>query len=90
MARADADNNPQRTEITALLRQWHAGDSDALNRLLPQVYAELRQLAAAELRGKPGHTLQPTALVHEVFARLLSSEKLTSAIASICLPRPHA
>jgi RNA polymerase sigma factor (TIGR02999 family) len=64
------------TEITVLLRRWHAGDSGALTTLLPQVYAELRQLAALELRGQNGHTLQPTALLHEVFARLLSAEKV--------------
>jgi len=64
------------TDITLLLRQWHEGDPQALNRLLPQVYAQLRQLAAIELRHQPGHTLQPTALVHEVFARLLSAEKV--------------
>lgn len=67
---------PESSEITVLLRRWHGGDNDALTALLPQVYAELRQLAALELRGQSGHTLQPTALLHEVFARLLSAEKV--------------
>jgi len=64
-------------EITQLLRRWHAGDGDALDALLPQVYAELRKLAAHELRGHQHHdTLQPTALVNEVFARLLGAGKV--------------
>lgn len=64
-------------EITQLLRRWHEGDVQALDTLLPQVYAELRQLAAHELRGHQHHeTLQPTALVNEVFARLLGAEKV--------------
>jgi len=64
-------------EITQLLRRWHAGDGDALDDLLPQVYAELRKLAAHELRGHQNHhTLQPTALVNEVFARLLGAGKV--------------
>jgi RNA polymerase sigma factor (TIGR02999 family) len=65
------------SEITQLLRRWHAGDVAALDRLLPQVYAELRRLAAHELRGHAHHeTLQPTALVNEVFARLLGAEQV--------------
>ncbi|MGQ0798655.1 MAG: ECF-type sigma factor [Pseudomarimonas sp.] len=61
-------------DITQLLRRWHAGDSAALDGLLPQVYRELRQLAAHALRGHLHHeTLQPTALVNEVFARLLGA-----------------
>ncbi len=64
-------------EITQLLRRWHAGDSDALDDLLPRVYAELRKLAAHELRGHQNHeTLQPTALINEVFARLLGAGKV--------------
>jgi RNA polymerase sigma factor (TIGR02999 family) len=65
------------SEITQLLRRWHQGDAEALNSLLPQVYGELRKLAAHELRGHQHHdTLQPTALVNEVFARLLGAEKV--------------
>lgn len=61
-------------EITQLLRRWHEGDSEALGTLLPQVYADLRRLAAHELRGHQHHdTLQPTALINEVFARLLGA-----------------
>lgn len=65
------------SEVTQLLRRWHSGDVGALDSLLPQVYAELRRLAAHELRGHAQHdTLQPTALVNEVFARLLGAEKV--------------
>ncbi len=63
--------------ITELLASWGAGDSAALDELLPMVYAELRSLAAHELRGHARHaTLQPTALVHDVFVRLLGAERV--------------
>ncbi|TXI78922.1 MAG: sigma-70 family RNA polymerase sigma factor [Flavobacteriales bacterium] len=69
--------NDSADEVTQLLRRWHAGESAALDALLPRVYAELRQLAAHELRGHRNHeTLQPTALVNEVFARLLGAGKV--------------
>ena len=61
---------PER-DITALLKDWSGGDREALERLMPVVYAELRRLAAAHLRAeRPDHTLQPTALVHEAYLRL--------------------
>ncbi|HEY1253043.1 MAG TPA: sigma-70 family RNA polymerase sigma factor [Thermoanaerobaculia bacterium] len=59
-------------EVTALLRDWSGGDRAALERLMPLVYAELRKLAASYLRNeRPDHTLQPTALVHEAYLRLV-------------------
>ena len=62
--------NPPR-DISQLLADLRAGDADALEQLIPVVYAELRQLAAGYLRReRPSHTLQPTALVHEVYVRL--------------------
>ena len=65
------------TEVTRLLRQWQGGDETSLDALLPHVYDELRRLAAHELRGQHGHdTLQPTALVHDVFVRLLGAARL--------------
>lgn len=58
--------------ITQLLTEAHAGNRAALDRLLPLVYAELRQIAARSLRGEnPNHTLQPTALVNEAYLRLV-------------------
>jgi RNA polymerase sigma factor (TIGR02999 family) len=61
---------PER-DITALLKDWSGGDREALERLMPIVYGELKRLAASYLRSeRPGHTLQPTALVHEAFLRL--------------------
>ena len=60
------------TEVTRLLDSVAAGDSHAAAELLPLVYDELRRLAAARLAGEsPGQTLQPTALVHEAYLRLV-------------------
>ncbi len=59
-------------EVTQLLHRWRDGDRAALERLLPMVYAELRRLAAGQLRGHAGHTtMQATALVHDVLLKLL-------------------
>jgi RNA polymerase sigma factor (TIGR02999 family) len=58
-------------EITLILQQIETGDREAAQRLLPLVYEELRHLAAARMsRESTGHTLQPTALVHEAWLRL--------------------
>jgi RNA polymerase sigma factor (TIGR02999 family) len=63
------------TSITVLVHQYASGDKGALNRLLPLVYAQLRRIAQKHLRQeRPGHTLQPTALVHEMYARLAGQE----------------
>jgi RNA polymerase sigma-70 factor, ECF subfamily len=59
-------------EVTLLLARWAKGNQEALNELTPLVYRELRQLAASYLRKeRRGHTLQPTALVHEAYLRLV-------------------
>jgi RNA polymerase sigma-70 factor (ECF subfamily) len=64
-------------EITDLLRAWSGGRDAAFETLLPKVYAELRRMARAHLaRERSGHTLQPTALVHEVYLRLARERKL--------------
>ena len=61
-----------RSEVTRLLQQWSDGRQDALDRLLTEIYAELRRLASSYLRReRPDHTLQATALVHEAFVRLV-------------------
>jgi RNA polymerase sigma factor (TIGR02999 family) len=64
------DGLPER-DITALLKDWSGGDREALERLMPIVYGELKRLASSYLRSeRPDHTLQPTALVHEAYLRL--------------------
>jgi RNA polymerase sigma factor (TIGR02999 family) len=58
--------------VTELLRSWSGGDSEALQRLVPLVYADLRQIAARHMRReRHGHTLEVTGLVHEAFLRLV-------------------
>src|SRR5580700_1720091 len=58
-------------DVTRLLQDWSGGDRGALDELMPEVYAELRRLAQAYLaRERPGHTLQPTALVNEAYLKL--------------------
>ena len=58
--------------VTQILSRIESGDTGASKQLLPLVYQELRQLAAHKLaQEKPGHTLQPTALVHEAYLRLV-------------------
>lgn len=61
-------------EITVLLRRWRDGDEEALAHLTPLVFDQLKQLAARIFRNeRHGHTLQPTALVNELFERLIRS-----------------
>jgi RNA polymerase sigma factor (TIGR02999 family) len=67
------------SEVTQILAAVDEGDVRAAQRLLPLVYEELRRLAADKLRHEqPGQTLQPTALVHEAYLRLVGGEALTS------------
>src|SRR6202023_3870331 len=62
-------------EVTVLLQQMRAGDSQAADRLIPLVVDELRRLARLQLRNeRPGHTLQPTALVNEAYLRLVGDQ----------------
>jgi RNA polymerase sigma factor (TIGR02999 family) len=61
-------------DITELVGRWGHGDPDAANQLFPLVYDELRRMANRYFRGEaPGHTLQPTAVVHELFLKLSGS-----------------
>src|SRR5215831_898390 len=63
-------------QVTRLLRDWSAGNPEALNRLAPLVYEELRRIASSFLQGeRPGHTLQATALVHEAYIRLVQQDQ---------------
>jgi RNA polymerase sigma factor (TIGR02999 family) len=67
---------PEPGEITRLLASIGEGDREALNRLFPVVYAELRALAHRQLgRLRPGDTLQTTALVHEAYLKLLGAAR---------------
>jgi RNA polymerase sigma factor (TIGR02999 family) len=64
------------TEVTRILAAVEQGDPQAAGRLLPLVYEELRQLAARKLAHElPGQTLQPTALVHEAYLRLVAGPR---------------
>jgi len=64
------------TDVTQILCQIEQGEPAAAERLLPLVYDELRRLAAAKLANeKPGQTLQPTALVHEAYLRLVGGDQ---------------
>lgn len=69
-----ADSRPG--EVTRLLHALSAGDASALEQLTPLLYGELRNLARRQMRGESAsHTLQPTALVHEAFLRLLGQRE---------------
>jgi RNA polymerase sigma-70 factor (ECF subfamily) len=64
-------------EVTVLLKRWGEGDEAAVDELLPLVYRELREIAAAYLaQEREGHTLQGTALVHEAYLRLAQAQAL--------------
>jgi RNA polymerase sigma-70 factor, ECF subfamily len=68
----DQPDAPSAADVTALLQAWSEGEDDALRQLMPLVERELRQVAERYMRGeRPGHTLQPTALVNEAYLRLV-------------------
>jgi hypothetical protein len=63
--------------VTQLLRAWSDGDDAAFDQLAPLVEAELRRLARGYMaRERPGHTLQPTALINEAFLRLTDARHI--------------
>jgi RNA polymerase sigma factor, TIGR02999 family len=67
-----------RTGVTQLLVTWNRGNQAALDELFPIVYGELRRLARSYLRQEhPGHTLQPTELVHEAYLRLIDQRSVS-------------
>lgn len=66
----------EENQVTALLQQVRGGDRQALDRLVPLVYGELRRMAASYLRREnPNHTLQATALVHEAYMRMVGPKQ---------------
>ena len=68
---------PSGHDVTALLHAWTEGDTDARDRLMAVLYRELHHRAAAQLRReRKGHTLQPTALVHEAYLRLVDQRRV--------------
>jgi RNA polymerase sigma-70 factor (ECF subfamily) len=72
-----ADDQARETPITELLIEWSDGRREALEDLVPLVYDYLRRMAAAYmLRESPGHALQPTALVHEAYVRLIDQRQV--------------
>ena len=67
----------QSPQVTQILDDWSRGDREALNRLVPLVYSELRRLAGRHLRHeRQGHTLQTTALIHEAYLRLVDQRRV--------------
>ena len=72
--------SPETIDVTVLLERWQQGDPEALESACAIVYPEMHRIARAYLqRERPGHTLQPTALVHEAFLRLTSAGRLSFA-----------
>ena len=68
---------PHNADITQLLLAWSDGRREALDDLMPIVYADLRQVAAGYMRREAaGHALQPTALVHEAYVRLVDQKQV--------------
>ena len=69
---------PSPAGVTQLLINWNDGDKVALDEMLPLVYQELRRIAVNHLRReRPDHTLQPTALVHEAYLRLIDQRHVS-------------
>lgn len=67
--------SPTTHEVTQLLIDWGNGDQEALDRLMPLVYSELRQMARRYMsRQNPGHTLQTTALINEAFLKMVGQQ----------------
>lgn len=73
-------SNEQAHEVTEILQQWREGDESAGKRLFPMVYDELKRQARTYLRReRPSHTLQPTALVHEAYLKLVDQTALPAS-----------
>ena len=64
-------------QLTTLLHRWSDGDAEAGERLAAEVYQQLKQMARSQLnREREGHTLQPTALVHEAYLKLVGGKPI--------------
>lgn len=62
--------------VSHLMEQWNSGDREALDKLMPLIYEELRKMARRYMRQQnPGHTLQTTALIHEAYLRMVKQKK---------------
>ena len=62
--------------VTQLLEQWNRGDPEALDKLMPLIYEELRKMARRHMgQQNPGHTLQTTALIHEAYLRMVKQKE---------------
>ncbi|MET0650673.1 MAG: sigma-70 family RNA polymerase sigma factor [Pyrinomonadaceae bacterium] len=68
----------RKNQVTQILGDWSGGDANAPERLMPLVYDEMRRIARSFIsRERPGHTLQPTALVNEAYLRLVDQNSVT-------------
>jgi len=77
MDRPNTSPGNEATQVTDLLLAWGRGDESALDRLVPLVHAELHRLARRYMRGeRPGHTLQTTVLVNEMYLRLVDLSRV--------------
>ena len=69
---------PSGRQVTQLLKAWSEGEAAALEKIVPLVYQELHEMARRYMaHQRPGHTLQPTALVHEAYVRLVDSAQVS-------------
>ena len=85
------DTDREQSEITQLLVAWSDGEREALQQLVPLVYDDLRRLAAGYMgREPPGHALQPTALVHEAYVRLIDQRRVQWRNRATSLASPPA
>jgi len=77
IAMADSmSDEPLNADLTGILQRWAGGDEGAREELIERVYAQLKQLARHRLSGeRAGHTLQPTALVHEAWLKIAEGER---------------
>lgn len=74
----DSPDTNRSAAVTHVLTEWSRGDKTALDRLVPLIYPELHRIAGRQLRReRSDHTLQPTALVHEVFLQLVDQRRAT-------------